>query len=468
MPKLSSSVGKSAPNRPHDVALIQAALANLPASTNSPFGQKIWTKQVDGRSSLDLERAITLFQSNNRITQSGRIDPMGPDIQALDRTLPPDRKGIAAVENCTAVLCSSMNVSAMNQAQEALRKKTLLPGPAAEQLGDVVRDIHKQMGLVLRPDGHGIDQQGRMVQKLAFADTHWMNQSGQFTPQIPLDKAQQVVSALLRRPLPSLLEWHTGPMPFGHASVHQSQRVGNMIGASGGGMGNVVLAIRIRQGLRCLSGMNRPVDNQRLQRLGLRLTGDPVADRMQDVAAGEIEAGNAGANELGIIGDIFKGLFDGASNIIRTASSGERTGGGMVFVNPTGGAIRGSDKKGKGHFRAPRTNTAGFHKGTDYISTPGQNVRAVISGRVSKHGWPYGDRPSIRLIDIENSSGYRVRHFYVSLKPGLSVGDTISAGDVIGTAQSLTVFSEFEGMTEHVHVEIYHNGQLVDPANLIR
>ena len=168
MPKLSSSVGKSAPNRPHDVALIQAALANLPASPNSPFGQKIWTKQVDGRTSPDLERAITLFQSNNRITQSARIDPMGPDIQALDRTLPPDRKGIAAVENCTAVLCTSINASSMAQAQEALRKRTLLPGPAAAQLGDVVRDIQKQMGLVLRPDGHGIDQQGRMVQKLTF------------------------------------------------------------------------------------------------------------------------------------------------------------------------------------------------------------------------------------------------------------------------------------------------------------
>ncbi|MDA1311383.1 MAG: hypothetical protein O2985_17490 [Proteobacteria bacterium] len=106
------------------------------------------------------------------------------------------------------------------------------------------------MGLVLRPDGHGIDQQGRMVQKLAFADAHWMNQSGQFTPQVPMDKAQQVVVALHRRPLPLLLEWHSGPMPFGDAPAHHAQRVGNMIGAGGGGVGNVVLAIRVRQGLR--------------------------------------------------------------------------------------------------------------------------------------------------------------------------------------------------------------------------
>ena len=110
---------------------------------------------------------------------------------------------------------------------------------------------------------------------------------------------------------------------FGHASAHHSRRVGNMIGASGGGMGNVVLAIRVKQGLRCLSGMNRPLDTQRLQRLGLQRTGDAVADRMLDVAATEIKAGNGGANELGIIGDIFKGIFDGASNGIHKASAGQ-------------------------------------------------------------------------------------------------------------------------------------------------
>jgi hypothetical protein len=79
---------------------------------------------------------------------------MGPGIQTVDRTLPPDRKGIAAVENRIAVLFSSMNVSPMNQAREPLRKRTLPPGPAAEQLGDVVRNIQKQMSLVMCSDGH--------------------------------------------------------------------------------------------------------------------------------------------------------------------------------------------------------------------------------------------------------------------------------------------------------------------------
>ena len=144
--------------------------------------------------------------------------------------MPPDRKGIAVVENCTAVLCSSMNVSSM-------------------------------------------------------------------------DKAQQVFSALHRRPLPALLEWHTGPMPFGHGPTHPSQRVGNMIGANSGGLGNLALTIRVKQTLRCLTGRNRPVDPQRLQRLGLRQTHDLVVDRLQDVAAEEIEAGNSICKSTSFSGD---------------------------------------------------------------------------------------------------------------------------------------------------------------------
>jgi hypothetical protein len=318
MPTLTSSVGRGASNQKHDVALIQAVLASLPANPAAPFGQKLWTRPADGRATPDLEAAIRLFQSKNRISQSGRIDPMGPDIQTLDRALPPDRKGLAAVEQCTAVLCASVTASAVGQAQETLRQRTLLPGQAAGQLGDVARDLQKQTGLVLCPDGHGIDQQGRMIQRLTFADTHWMDASGRFSREAPLDKAREVVAALNRRPLPGLLEWHKGPMPFGSANTHLAQRVGSMPSA-GGAMGPEVLAVRVNQGLRCLSGMHRPLDPDRMRRVGLNRTGDIVADRMLDVAATEIEAGNAGANELGIIGDILKGIFDDGANGIQRA-----------------------------------------------------------------------------------------------------------------------------------------------------
>ena len=231
-------------------------------------------------------------------------------------------------------------------------------------------------------------------------------------------------------------------------------------------MGNVVLAIRVKQGPRCLSGMNRPIDNQRLQRVGLRLTGDPVADRMQDVAATEIEAGNAGANELGIIGDIFKGLFDGASDGIQKAQAQANLGHGPVtFFNPTGNGIRGTDAQGSGAFGAARGGRT--HQGTDYIATPGQDVHAVISGRVTRIGYPYANDLTYRLIDITNNQDDVARHFYVQPRAGLSVGDNVNGGAAIGTAQRLGNRPGFTGITEHVHVEIRRNGVLHNPATLI-
>jgi peptidoglycan hydrolase-like protein with peptidoglycan-binding domain len=325
LPKLSSPVGRGAPNRQHDVALVQAALASLP-STNNPFGPKIWSKLVDGRASPELEAAIHQFQSVNRINPTGRVNVMGADMQIMDRLLPQDRKGIAAVENCTAVLCSGLQSHMVGEARRVAKERTLLPSAAAEQLSDFIRNIQNQMSLTLCPDGHAIDFQGRMVQKLAFADTHWLNGQGQFTPQAPADKAQQVVSALQRRPLPSLLEWHTEPLPIPTVAALPSQRVGNNSASGGNPFGNSVLAVRVRQRLRCLSGPPKQVDPQRLQRLGLRQTGDVVVDRMQDVAAPEIEAGNAGANELGWISDMLGGLFDGEPSIIGSAEAGQGNG----------------------------------------------------------------------------------------------------------------------------------------------
>ena len=69
-----------------------------------------------------------------------------------------------------------------------------------------------------------------------------------------------------------------------------------------------------------MSGQPRPVDHARLARNHLQRTGDPMADRMLDVVTGEIEAGNAGANEIGLITGFFKGLFDPQASGIQQAS----------------------------------------------------------------------------------------------------------------------------------------------------
>lgn len=173
---------------------------------------------------------------------------------------------------------------------------------------------------------------------------------------------------------------------------------------------------------------------------------------------------NGTGNEIDTIIDILGGVFEGPAAGIRLARLHveEET----LFHNPTGRGIRGTDAFGSGAFGARRAGGARTHNGTDYSATPGQDVRAVISGEITRYGWPYRDDPSIRSIDVSNAQGYVVRHFYVLISANLREGSRVMGGDVIGRAQSLA--NRYPGITEHVHIEIRHNGNLIDPTRLIR
>jgi len=59
----------------------------------------------------------------------------------------------------------------------------------------------------------------------------------------------------------------------------------------------------------------------------------------------------------------------------------------VVYGKPTGLAIRGTDSYGSGHHGASRGTRV--HDGTDYKSTPGQQVKAPLSGKVTKISKPY-------------------------------------------------------------------------------
>lgn len=136
-------------------------------------------------------------------------------------------------------------------------------------------------------------------------------------------------------------------------------------------------------------------------------------------------------------------------------------------MNPTGGEIRGCDDgRGCGNFGASRDSGTRTHPGTVYVATRGQDVRAVTGGTISKIGYPYSDDLSFRYVEINAGNGYVAREFYVEPATGIVRGATVSPGDVIGTNQSLG--RRYPGITDHVHVEIRYNGNLVNPATLSR
>lgn len=135
------------------------------------------------------------------------------------------------------------------------------------------------------------------------------------------------------------------------------------------------------------------------------------------------------------------------------------------FVNPTGQAPREHDGYGSGEFGASRDGGGRQHAGVDYLAEGGQDVRAPISGYVSKIGYVYGDDRTLRFIEITNPAlRYVARVMYVD--SAVVEGQAVRLGQTIGSAHSLQ--SKYPGITDHVHLEVARiGGRKLDATNLI-
>jgi len=134
------------------------------------------------------------------------------------------------------------------------------------------------------------------------------------------------------------------------------------------------------------------------------------------------------------------------------------------FANPTGQAPRTHDDFGEGFYRASRDGGSREHEGVDYTGTPGQTVKAPLSGYVTKIGWAYDNSRGLKFVEITNPAlGYQARVFYIS--PGVEVGDVVAVGDPVGTL--MTLQSRYPGITDHVHLEIMRSGKRLDAGSVI-
>jgi murein DD-endopeptidase MepM/ murein hydrolase activator NlpD len=121
---------------------------------------------------------------------------------------------------------------------------------------------------------------------------------------------------------------------------------------------------------------------------------------------------------------------------------------------------RGCDRKGCGHFGAPRGDH--LHQGADYAVEPGQPIVAPLAGEVTEVGYPYGDDLSYRYIEIANGA-YVVRVFYVAPASSVIVRVRVRFGEIIGLQQPLG--RRYPGITEHVHIKVRYRGRIVDPMS---
>ena len=131
------------------------------------------------------------------------------------------------------------------------------------------------------------------------------------------------------------------------------------------------------------------------------------------------------------------------------------------YVAPNGdGKLRKCDSHGCGHFGAPRGNRD--HMGLDFETTLGQIIYAPTDCVVNRHGKVANDgrHDLIELVWKEGNDDFRCKIMYVYGM--LPVNSLIRSGGVI--AQADTLQDKYQGITEHVHLELIKNGQHVDPA----
>lgn len=150
-----------------------------------------------------------------------------------------------------------------------------------------------------------------------------------------------------------------------------------------------------------------------------------------------------------------------SNNSGNTAAATPTTSRRLVFPNADG-EDRNCDPAGCGHFGAPRGSRR--HKGHDFIVVPGQQVISPINGKVLRYAYPYASDLSYKGILIEGRgvhAGFQVKIFYMN--PTIGIGETVDAHQVIGIAQNVAAKYPGSEMQPHLHLELYVNGEAVDP-----
>ncbi|XP_078347146.1 myeloid protein 1-like isoform X2 [Oculina patagonica] len=135
----------------------------------------------------------------------------------------------------------------------------------------------------------------------------------------------------------------------------------------------------------------------------------------------------------------------------------------QVCSNNPSNQIRGLDRWGSGAFGASRGRRT--HKGIDIVCSAGSNISAPFPAKVLRRSKPYLNNNAdynngIYMEGTEKWAGYRVKMWYVGKQ--VRNGAILPAGSYIGDMKDRAAGSR--GMTNHVHVQLYKDGKIVDPT----
>lgn len=102
------------------------------------------------------------------------------------------------------------------------------------------------------------------------------------------------------------------------------------------------------------------------------------------------------------------------------------------------------------------------HNGIDLAAAVGTPVSAAEAGTVSA---VYSDDYLGTTVEITHDSGYRTTYANLEETPSVRVGQTVAAGDPIGTVGSSTLLEV--GEAPHLHFSVSKDGECVDPGSYL-
>lgn len=106
----------------------------------------------------------------------------------------------------------------------------------------------------------------------------------------------------------------------------------------------------------------------------------------------------------------------------------------------------------------PLIGSAALHSGMDFRAAVGMNAKATAPGVVIKAGWNGGYG---RMVEVDHGQGFTTRYAHLS-EILVGVGQTLASGDIVGRTGS-----SGRSTGPHLHYEVRHNGDAVDPLTFL-